>query len=136
MLSEILVLPSPLSTAVNAVWCVFSSVTDLEVWERELKLMGCEHGLSLWCALQENLEAEFTSELRCLKEGWKFSCLLAIHKNAVCCSSALPSFWCFPLSAGSHSCPPGCLYISCHCSSRSSPTTASHLWSQVGLLEH
>lgn len=73
--------PPPLSTAVNAVWCVFSSVTDLEVWERELKLMGCEHGLSLWCALQENLEAEFTSELRCLKEGWKFSCLLAIHKN-------------------------------------------------------
>lgn len=76
MLSEILVLPSPLSTAVNAVWCVFSSVTDLEVWARELKLMGCEHGLSLWCALQENLEAEFTSELRCLK-GWTFSCLLA-----------------------------------------------------------
>lgn len=68
MFSEIFVLPSPLSTAVNAV-CVFSSATELEVWARELKLMGCEHGLSLWCALQENLEAEFTSELRCLKEG-------------------------------------------------------------------
>lgn len=79
--------PPPLSTAVNAVWCVFSSVTDLEVWERELKLMGCEHGLSLWSALQENVEAEFSSELRCLKGGWKFSCLLATHKNAVCCSS-------------------------------------------------
>lgn len=66
---------------------VCSPVTDLEVWERELKLVGCEHGLSSWCALQENSEAEFTSELRCLKEGWKFSCLLATQKNAVCCSS-------------------------------------------------
>lgn len=96
-----LYLPPPLSTAVNAVWCVRSSVTDLEVWERELKLMGCEHGLSLWSALQENLEAEFSSELRCLKGGWKFSCLLATHKNAVCCSSVSCAWMLF--------------YKSCHC---------------------
>lgn len=49
------------------------SVTDLELWECEMKQVGLEHGLSLWCALQEDSEAAFTSELRGLKEGYRFS---------------------------------------------------------------
>lgn len=49
------------------------SVTDQAVWEHELKLAGLEHGPSLWCALQEDSEAEFTRELRDLQEGWRFS---------------------------------------------------------------
>lgn len=76
----------PPSAAANAVWRVFSPVTDMQVWSCELKLLGWEHGLSL-CALQEYLKQSSPGSPGWLPGGWKFSCLLATPKNAVCCSS-------------------------------------------------